>query len=350
MTSLVSTDSFAILSSMPHDMIQVLTGVRHIMETSLAQDSKLLDIISILATQAEQIKERDHSIMIMQSKIDSQQAIIEEIRSEQRLLTAAVASFSQSHAQDARDASATLSPPDIRETPEPVSHAATPEKSQSTPKLVTNAPSDTTTDGVVHVKTTTATDDTWRIPECYAKTQRGGELRRQGAFYDTPDWHAMTVAAGDEPDSGVLPLSPPENSITHEEIIHTLESARADVNRKLEARQKKDTAAIPSMAAASDDGDRASDTSPRSSAKRCREPDEQEVKRSPNPMDISSIIHDAPDGGSPPFLPDSSSSSGHCHVQDDGSKRRRLSTDIVESTVIPEKKRPTRKSPRREPN
>ncbi|OJA16582.1 hypothetical protein AZE42_03850 [Rhizopogon vesiculosus] len=349
MTSLVATDSSAILSSMPHDMIQVLTGVRHIMETSLAQDNKLLDIISILATQAEQIKERDHSIMIMQSKIDSQQAIIEEIRSEQRLLTAAVASFSQSHAQDARDASVTLSPPDIRETPEPVSNAATPEKSPLTPKLVSNAPSDTTTDGVAHVKATT-TDDTWLIPECYAKTQRGGELRRHGAFYDTPDWHAMTVAAGDEPDSGVLPLSPPENSITHEEITRALENARTDVNRKLEARRKKDAAVIPSKAAASDDGDRASDTSPRSSAKRCREPDEQGVKRSPNPMDISSIIHDAPDGGSPSLLPDSSSSSGHCHVQDDGSKRRRLSTDIVESTVIPEKKRPTRKSPRREPN
>jgi hypothetical protein len=51
-------------------MVQVLAGVRHIMETSLAQDNKLLDIVAILATQAEQIKERDRSIMIMQSKIE----------------------------------------------------------------------------------------------------------------------------------------------------------------------------------------------------------------------------------------------------------------------------------------
>lgn len=51
-------------------MLQVLAGVRHIMETSLAQDSKLLEIVSILATQAEQIKVRDQSIMIMQSKIE----------------------------------------------------------------------------------------------------------------------------------------------------------------------------------------------------------------------------------------------------------------------------------------
>jgi hypothetical protein len=70
MTSLVSADSFASLSSIPHDMVQVLAGVRHIMETSLAQDNKLLDIVAILATQAELIKERDRSIMIMQSKIE----------------------------------------------------------------------------------------------------------------------------------------------------------------------------------------------------------------------------------------------------------------------------------------
>jgi hypothetical protein len=51
-------------------MDEVLTGVRYIKETSVAQDAKLLDIISILATQAEQIKERDQSIIIMQSKLE----------------------------------------------------------------------------------------------------------------------------------------------------------------------------------------------------------------------------------------------------------------------------------------
>jgi len=52
------------MSSSPH---QVLAGNQHIIEMPLAQDNTLLSIIAI---QAEQIKERDHLIMTMQSKIE----------------------------------------------------------------------------------------------------------------------------------------------------------------------------------------------------------------------------------------------------------------------------------------
>jgi len=134
------------------------------------------------------------------------------------------------------------------------------------------------------------------------------------------------------------------------------------VKRKLEARKKKDAATVPAEAAASDAEDTASDAentasesdaSHRSSSKRCREPDEQEARKSPNPMDISSIVNGVLDEGSPPLL---SPSSEHCPVQDDGSnsgghaKRRRLSTDVVEFPASPERKRPTRRSPHRESN
>jgi hypothetical protein len=301
--------------------------------------------------------------------LSSQQAIIEEIRLEQRVLTAAVASFSQSQTQDPRDDSVTLSPPNIRETLQSVTYATTPERSGTSsttlvpkrpasrwpPKHVSSAPSNT--HSVAQASSSTTTGDTWKIPECYAKTQRGGGLRRHGAFYDTPDWHAMTVAAGGVPDSGAPALSPPVKHRTQGEIITALRNARAEVNRKLEARQKKTGAAASSeKAAMRDDGDAApdsaSDASPRSSSKRSREPDEQEAKKTSNPMDISSIVHDAPDGDSPLTL--SPSSSGHYPVPDDApngdgpTKRRRLSTGVVESPPVPERIRPTRRSSRRE--
>jgi len=60
MTSTNNSD----MSSSPH---QVLADNQHIIEMPLAQDNTLLSIIAI---QAEQIKERDHLIMTMQSKIE----------------------------------------------------------------------------------------------------------------------------------------------------------------------------------------------------------------------------------------------------------------------------------------
>jgi len=70
MTSLISIDNTAILSALAQDVVQMLTGIRHVMDSSIAQDNKLHDIVALLATQAEQIRERDRSIMIMQSKIE----------------------------------------------------------------------------------------------------------------------------------------------------------------------------------------------------------------------------------------------------------------------------------------
>lgn len=70
MTSLVSPDISAIVSSIPGDMLEVLCGIRHLAETSVAQNRNILDIFALLATQVEQIKERDQSIMVMQSKIE----------------------------------------------------------------------------------------------------------------------------------------------------------------------------------------------------------------------------------------------------------------------------------------
>lgn len=283
-----------------------------------------------------------HTTQHTQSIHSSQQAIIEEIRSEQRFLVSTVAALPKCQ-EHASDEPVTLSPSDIRETPEPVTHnAATSEKSGTSPtvllleqpaskqttKHTSNALS-YTADAVAHVKSgTTTTNDTWRIPESYAKTQRGTRLRRHGAFYGTPDWHAMTVASGGVPDSGAPPPAPRTRSTTPEGIILALGKARADVKRNLEARKKKDVATVPAEAEASENEDTASesDASPRSSCKRCREPDEEEAKRSPNPMNISTIVNCALDGSAPLLSP---SSPGHCSVQDDGfnsdghAKRRR---------------------------
>ncbi|KAG1740491.1 uncharacterized protein EDB91DRAFT_1248375 [Suillus paluster] len=355
MTSLVSTDSPAPLSSLSPDMAQVLTGVRYIMEMNITQDTKLLDIIAILGAQASQLRERDQSIMIMQSKLDSQQAIMEEIRSEQRQLTAAVACF----LHRGQDVSVTLSPPASRETPEPVTPTATPEtfpSAISVPELLASqpTPTDARSDIIAAADTnlrTITVDDPWRAPEHYVKTQRGGELRRQGAFYGTPDWNSMTVAAGGVPDSGMPPFSPPASPKVQEEIIPAAGNTRADVRKTREAGQETEAAVIVLKAALSDDEESASNSSLRSSCKRCRDPKEQEARRTSNPMDIYRIVHDASHGSSPSSL-FSPSFPGPSPTQDDPSrggpaKRRRLSQDIVESDAVFNTKRPTRRSPRR---
>lgn len=48
----------------------VLTGVRDIMELSVAQDAKLLDILLMMSAQGEKTEERDQSITMMQSKLE----------------------------------------------------------------------------------------------------------------------------------------------------------------------------------------------------------------------------------------------------------------------------------------
>ena len=213
-------------------------------------------------------------------------------------------------------------------------------------KLVSNAPSDADPIARANLKNSTTPDDTWVMPDCYAKTQRGGVLRRQGAFYATPDWDSMTTASGGVPDSG----APPSPPAIQEDMFFTLKKVRADVHKKLEAKEKMNAVTTPTKDEASDHEDAFSDTSPSSSPKRRREPDEPE--KTPNPMDIPSIAHDAL--SSAPLL--SPSSSGPYLIPDDGSncdgpaKRRRLSEDLGESPTAPEKKRPTRRSPRREPN
>ncbi|KAG1732123.1 hypothetical protein EDB19DRAFT_1297171 [Suillus lakei] len=355
MTSLSSTDSSApSLSSLSPDMAEVLAGVRYIMEISVAQDTKLLDIVSILATQAEKIKERDQSIMIMQSKLDSQQAIIEEIRSEQRQLTSAITSLLESNAQRAQDVSAVLTPPVIRETPEPTTPAANPERSPSAisvPELPTSQatptpafhPSSYSLPGA-HVDLGTATaDDPWRAPKHYIKTQRGGQLRRQGAFYGTPNWSAMTAVSGGVADSSASPPSPPASPKIQEDVIPTAGNSRA-------AAQETDAAAEAMKAAASDEGDRASDASSRRSRKRCRDPDDQEARKVPNPMDLSRIIHTAPDGPSPLFsfcYTGPSPARGGGFNRDGPPKRRRVSQDAVESDAVSDSKCPPRRSSRR---
>ncbi|KAG2109502.1 hypothetical protein DEU56DRAFT_258610 [Suillus clintonianus] len=362
MTSLVSTDSSApSLSSLAPDITDVLTGVRYIMETSVAQDAKLLDIISILTTQAAQIKERDQSIMIMQTKLDSQQAIIEEIRSEQRRRTSAVASFLESNAQPAQEPSVLLSPPVVRETPEPVTPASNPEKLRSAiavPKLPTfqatptptfDTSSDTILGAHANVKTATA-GDPWKAPKHYIKTQRGGQLRRQGAFYGTPDWSTMTAVSGGIPDTGAPPPSPPASPVIQEEVVPAAGNSRADVHERVEAAQEADAAAEAMKATASNDGGRTSDASSRISCKRCRDPGEQEARKTFNPMDLSRMVHAAPDWSSPSLF---SCSTGPSPARGDDSnpdgppKRRRLSQDIVGSDAVSDTKRPTRKSPRR---
>ncbi|KAG1778771.1 hypothetical protein EV702DRAFT_1091844 [Suillus placidus] len=365
MSSLSSTDSSApTLSSLSPNMDEVLTGVRYIMDNSVAQDAKLLDIISLLATQAEQIKERDQSIVIMQSKLDSQQAIMEEIRSEQRQLISAVASFMESNAQHTQDASAVLSPPVILETPEPATPAANPERSPSAisvPELPSFQATPTpnfhpslyrNSIPVAHAKLRAATaDNRWRAPKHYIKTQQGGQLRRQGAFYGTPDWSTMTAISGGVPDSGAPP-SPPASPQIQEEVISTAGNSRADVHTPVEVTQETDAAADAVKVAVSNEGDRASFTSSRNSCKRCRDPDEQEARRkTANRMDISSIVHTAPDGSSPSLLfsfcstgPDPARGSGSdC---DGPPKRRRVSQGIIDSDAV-STKHPIRRSSRR---
>lgn len=344
-------------------MDEVLTGVRYIMEISVAQDAKLLDIISTLATQAEQIKERDQSIVIMQSKLDSQQAIMEEIRSEQRQLISAVASLLESNAQHTQDASAVLFPPVILETPEPVTPAANPERSpsaisvpqlpsfQATPTPIFHPSSYRNSIPVAHSKLrTAAADNRWRAPKHYIKTQQGGQLRRQGAFYGTPDWSTMTAISGGIPDSGAPPSPPASPQI--EEVISTVGNSRADVHTSVEVTQETDAAVDAVKAAVSNESDRASFASSRDSCKRCRDPDEQEARKTANRMDISSIVHTAPDGSSPSVLfsfcstgPDPARGSGS--DSDGPPKRRRVSQGIIDSDAVPDTKHPIRRSPRR---
>ncbi|KAG1819061.1 uncharacterized protein BJ212DRAFT_70774 [Suillus subaureus] len=364
MASLLSTDSSApSLSSLSPDMDEVLTGVRYIMEISVAaQDTKLLDIISILTTQAEKIKERDQSIIIMQSKLDLQQTIMEEIRSEQRQLMSAVASCLESNAQHAQHASATLSPPIMLEMPEPVTPARNPERlpitisvpelpsSQATPTPAFHPSLYRNSIPVAHANLRTATtDDRWRAPKRYIKTQRGGQLRRQGAFYGTPDWSTMSELSGGVSDSGAPPSSPPASRQVQEEAISAAGNSRADVHTLVEVTQEINTAADTVKATVSNEGDRASS---RNSCKRCRDPDEQEARRTANRMDISSIVHTTPDGSSP-SVSFSFCSTGPSPARGGGSdrdgppKRRRVSQDIVDSDLVSDTKRLIRRSPRR---
>ncbi|KAG0706590.1 hypothetical protein DFH29DRAFT_900301 [Suillus ampliporus] len=348
MASLVSTDSPSpSLSSSSPDMTQVLTGIQYIMEMSVTQDTKLLDIVSILSAQLAQIMERDQSIIIMQSKLDLQRAIIDDIRSEQRQLTSVLKSFLESHAQHAQDVSGTL-PPGVAAgvTGSPggsLPNVIPPEllASQTTSKPTSDTPSD----AAAHVNSRTITiDDPWKAPEYYTKTQRGGELRRQGAFYGTPDWHAMTVVSGGAPDSRASPPSPPATPKVQEEIIPAAGNACADVHKTLEAGQETE-------AAPSDDEDSTSDASLRSSCKRCRDLDEGEAHNTSNPMDISRIVHDAPDWSCPSLFSTSSPGLSPSRVdsnRDGPAKRRRLSQDIVGSDAVSDTKRlPTRRLPRR---
>lgn len=360
MTSLLSTNSPApSLSSSSPGMDEVLTGVRYIMEISVAaQDTKLLDIISILTTQAEKIEERDQSIIIMQSKLDSQQAIMEEIRSEQRQLMSAVASFLENNAQHA---SAVLPPPVISRTPEPMTPAGNPERSpiaisvpelpssQATPTPAFHPSSYRNSIPVARASLRTATiDDRWRAPKCYVKTQRGGQLRRHGAFYGTPDWSTMTAISGGVPDSGAPPPSPP-TSPQIQEVISTAGNSRADsdVHIPVEVTQEIDVASDAVKAAVSNEGDRVSDASSLNSCKRCRDPDEQEARKAANRMDISSIVHTTPDGSSPSISSFCSTGPGGGSDRDGPPKRRRVSQDIVDSVAVSDTKRLIRRSSRR---
>ncbi|KIK40816.1 hypothetical protein CY34DRAFT_13454 [Suillus luteus UH-Slu-Lm8-n1] len=468
MTSLLSTDNSApSSSSSPCDVDEVLTGLRHIKETSDSQDKRLL---SNLVMQAEEVKQRDQSIISMQSKLDSQQAIMEQIRSEQQQLMSAVASFSESNAQNV---SAELFPPVILETPEPKTPAANPERSPSVfsvPKLLplqktptpTFFPSYRNSIPVAHANLRVATaDNRWKAPQHYMETQQGSQLRRQGAFYGTPDWGTMTVissavpdappsspaspqtqdevtstagksradvrmlvevkhdlraAAADNqwkapqhymetqqggqlrrqgafygtPDWGTMtvissavpyaPPSPPASPQTQDEVASTAGKSRADVRMLVEVEHDLRAAAadnrwkapqhymetqqggqlrrqgafygtpdwgtmtvissaVPDAPPSSDvralmeveqEADAAVDgvkaASSRNSCKRCRDPDEQDARKAANRMNISTIIHTAPDAPS---------------------KRRRVSRDIVESDAVSDVKRPVRRSPRR---
>ncbi|KAG1742982.1 hypothetical protein EDD22DRAFT_300060 [Suillus occidentalis] len=168
---------------------------------------------------------------------------------------------------------------------------------------------------VEHGLKAAAADNRWKAPQHYMNIQQGGQLRRQGAFYGTPDWGTMTVI------SSAVPYAPPPSPAsphTQEEVTSTAGKSRADVRALVEVEQETDAAVDSLKAAVSNKGDMASDASSSNSCKRCRDPDEQEARKAANRMNISSIVHTAPDAPS---------------------KRRRVSRDIV--------KRPVRRSPRR---
>ncbi|KAG1848792.1 hypothetical protein C8R48DRAFT_677175 [Suillus tomentosus] len=289
----------------------VLTGVRDIMELSVAQDAKLLDILLMMSAQGEKTEERDESITMMQSKLDAQQAIIEDIRSEQQQLISSLASFLESHEQDAEDTPAVPSSPIILETQEPVTPAANRKRSPSVFSMPGLPSYQTTPTRAFH-------------PSSY----RTSPLRRHGAFYGTP-----------------IP-SPPASPQIQEEDISTARNSPASVHTPMEVTQETDTAADAVKAAASNEGDRASS---RKSSKRFRDSDEQDARMTANRMDISSIVHTAPDGSSP-SVSFSFCSTGHGPARGGGSsrdgpsKRRRVSQDIVDSDAVSDTKRPMRKS------
>lgn len=351
----LSTDSSTpSLSSSSLDADEVLTAVRYITE---AQDAKFLNIISTLAAQAEKAKERDQSIIAVQSKLDSQQDIMEDIRSEQQQLISAVTSLLKRNTQYASP-----SPSVIFGTPEPVTPASNLERSLSTfsvPKLpsyqATPTPafhpsSHRSTTPVAHANLRTAiADDRWKAPKCYIKAQRGSQLRRQGAFYDTPNWSTMTAISDSVPNSGT-PLPSPPVTPEIQEVSSAAGDSRADVHTPVEVNEELDAAADAMKTR--NEGDRASVTSPRSSCKRCRDPDEQEARKTANRMDISSIVHTALKGSSP-SISFSFCSTGSGSVRGGGSdrdgppKRRRVSRDIVDSDAVSDTKRLIRRSSRR---
>ncbi|KAG2159552.1 uncharacterized protein EDB93DRAFT_1116235 [Suillus bovinus] len=256
---------------------------------------KFLEIASILTAQADKIRQRDQSIIMMQSKLDSQQAVIEEIRSEQQQLISSVASFMESNeqrAQKQKDTSAALSSPIVLETPEPATPDANPGVSPCTfsvPKLPSSPTTPTpafhpssyrksTPAAYANLRTATA-DDGWRVPEHYIKAQRGGRLRRQGAFYGIPDWTTMSAisASYGVHDSGAPP-SPPASSQIQEEA----ENCHADVRTPVEVMLEIDAAVDAVKAALSNESDRAPGTSSRDSCKRFRDLDEHEARKTAN--------------------------------------------------------------------
>lgn len=356
MTILSTDNSTPSLSSSSLGADEVLTAVRYITEISEAQDAKLLDIIATLAAQA---KERDQSIIAVQSKLDLQQDIMEDIYLEQRQLISAVTSLLKRNTQYTSP-----SPSVIFGTPEPVTPASNLERSlsafsvpelpsyQATPTPAFHPSSYRSTTPVAHANLRTAiADDRWKAPKCYIKAQRGSQLRRQGAFYDTPDWSTMTAISDSVPHSGIPLPSPP---VTPEirEVSSAAGNARADVHIPVEVNQEIDAAANAMETVVRNEGDRASVTSSRSSCKRCRDPDEQEARKTANRMDISNIVHTVLNG-SPPSISFSFCSTGSGSARGGGSdrngppKRRRMSRYIVDSDAVSDTKRLIRRSSRR---
>jgi hypothetical protein len=137
----------------------------------------------------------------------------------------------------------------------------------------------------------------------------------------------MTAISSAVPNSGAPPPSSPASLQTQEEVTSTAGKSRADVRAPVKVEQETDEAAVDAVkAAVSTKGDRVFDASSRhgNSCKRCRDPDEQEACKAANRMNISSIVHTAPDAPS---------------------KRRRVSRDIVESDAVSEVMCPVRRSP-----